>query len=274
MSNVEGYVSADTITGDIEVSSPVTGEVACRNCGHVDSGSFCPECGQKKTSGFVSLKEFLFDFVDDLFSYDSKLVRSLVPLVTKPGFLTNEYLARRRARYLLPSRLYILLSLVFFFFITRFDPFSVQDYPEVVDDPDTRQALAASGLTEAQFFAEIDDDANDAYSAAVALGVIPFFALGMKLMYITRRRFLTEHLIFTFHFCSFVLIALLPSIFFSGSDWVALLLIPPLVYLLFALRSVYHQSWFMTSIKGSVLYLYFVGLLVLAQELTLYWFIL
>jgi hypothetical protein len=45
---------------------------------------------------------------------DSRLWRTLAALMFKPGFLTQEFLSGRRARYLPPVRLYLVLSLAFF----------------------------------------------------------------------------------------------------------------------------------------------------------------
>lgn len=54
------------------------------------------------------------EFVEDLFHADHRVWRTLMPLLFKPGFLTNEYLRGRRVRYTPPFRLYIVLSLIFF----------------------------------------------------------------------------------------------------------------------------------------------------------------
>jgi len=40
--------------------------------------------------------------------------RSLQCLTFRPGFLTHEYLAGRRRRYVRPARLFVALSIVFF----------------------------------------------------------------------------------------------------------------------------------------------------------------
>lgn len=54
------------------------------------------------------------DLLDNLFSYDSRVYRTLVPLMTKPGFVCREYLAGKRVRYLPPFRLYLFASIIFF----------------------------------------------------------------------------------------------------------------------------------------------------------------
>ncbi|HUE48105.1 MAG TPA: DUF3667 domain-containing protein, partial [Steroidobacteraceae bacterium] len=51
---------------------------------------------------------------EDLTHADSRLWRTLNALLFKPGYLTREFLSGRRARYLPPVRLYLVLSVVFF----------------------------------------------------------------------------------------------------------------------------------------------------------------
>jgi len=45
---------------------------------------------------------------------DSRLWRTVWPLLARPGFLTREYFAGHRARYLQPFRLYLIMSVLFF----------------------------------------------------------------------------------------------------------------------------------------------------------------
>src|SRR5690606_24846872 len=63
----------------------------------------------------LSLRELVFDFIGDLFNYDSRFFRTMHPLLLKPGWVTTEYLRGRRQKYLPPVRMYIFASLLFFF---------------------------------------------------------------------------------------------------------------------------------------------------------------
>ncbi|NNF41272.1 MAG: DUF3667 domain-containing protein, partial [Woeseiaceae bacterium] len=57
----------------------------------------------------------------DLLELDSRLWRTLIPLLRRPGRLTRDYLEGRRARYMPPFRTYLVLSLIFFV-VAFFDP--------------------------------------------------------------------------------------------------------------------------------------------------------
>jgi Protein of unknown function (DUF3667) len=61
-----------------------------------------------------SLPHFMRVAAEDLTHADSRLWRTLAALLFRPGHLTREFLAGRRASYLPPVRLYLVLSVAFF----------------------------------------------------------------------------------------------------------------------------------------------------------------
>ena len=64
---------------------------------------------------------FFKHFLNDYFTFDSKIFRSIRPLFSKPGFLTLEYLSGRRVRYIPPLRLFIFSSIIFFLLLSLLD---------------------------------------------------------------------------------------------------------------------------------------------------------
>ncbi|MBL4715032.1 MAG: DUF3667 domain-containing protein [Bacteroidia bacterium] len=87
----------------------------CLNCGHeIKEEDFCSKCGQKNTNRNVSIHVFFQELIEDTFEIDSKLFRSLKPLLFKPGFLTIEFNSGKRAKYVSPIRMYLVISLLFF----------------------------------------------------------------------------------------------------------------------------------------------------------------
>ena len=54
------------------------------------------------------------EVMQDLVNLDSRVWRTLIALLSRPGKLTNEFIAGRRTFYLPPFRLYLVLSLIFF----------------------------------------------------------------------------------------------------------------------------------------------------------------
>lgn len=86
----------------------------CDNCGAALGGKYCGACGQRREAPVHSLWHFTQLATEDLTHADSRLWRTLGALLYKPGHLTREFLTGRRARYLPPVRLYLVLSVLFF----------------------------------------------------------------------------------------------------------------------------------------------------------------
>jgi len=93
----------------------------CLNCGTRLRGQYCGECGQRARNRLISLWQLLSEAFGDLLEFDSRLWRTLIPLLIRPGQLTRDYLEGRRARFMPPFRTYLVLSVIFFV-VAFFDP--------------------------------------------------------------------------------------------------------------------------------------------------------
>ena len=142
---------------------------ACLNCGHGVSGQYCGECGQRATTRLISLWELLRDAFGDLFELDSRLWRTMIPLLRRPGLLTMDYLQGRRARYMPPFRMYLVLSLLFFL-IAFFDP---QEKLAIFYEPPAGNAAIDAEADPAR-----RHEAREALEALVADGVLDASVLG------------------------------------------------------------------------------------------------
>lgn len=87
----------------------------CGNCHQPVSGRFCANCGQEDRTYMLSLGELVYEFVGDTFNFDSRFFRTMGPMLFRPGVLTTDYIRGRRQHYLPPVRMYIFVSLIFFF---------------------------------------------------------------------------------------------------------------------------------------------------------------
>lgn len=79
-------------------------------------GPYCFNCGQHAHESARSVSVLYHDAWHLVTHIDSRFWQSLYILLLKPGRLTKEYFAERRARYLPPVRLYLVLSVLFFAF--------------------------------------------------------------------------------------------------------------------------------------------------------------
>ena len=86
----------------------------CANCSAALDGKYCSQCGQKVAPLNPTLGEFLHELFHEIAHVDGKIVTTLRLLITKPGFLSIEHFEGRRARYIAPIRLYLLLSVLCF----------------------------------------------------------------------------------------------------------------------------------------------------------------
>lgn len=95
----------------------------CLNCHYtlsVPRPRHCGNCGQETDLHPPSLGEFVHEFVGHYVALEGALWRTLWALFFLPGRLTLEYFHGRRRRYVLPLRVYLSASFVFFvgFFTT------------------------------------------------------------------------------------------------------------------------------------------------------------
>jgi len=97
----------------------------CTNCGAAVSGRYCSACGQSIEYHLHSLRDFLGEAMEVLTHADSRLWRTLRSLLLQPGFLTQQFLQGRRARYLPPLRLYFVLSVLFFLIVSVTSPVTI-----------------------------------------------------------------------------------------------------------------------------------------------------
>ncbi len=147
---------------------------SCLNCGTELVGQYCGQCGQRATSRFISIFELLRDAFGDLFELDSRLWRTLLPLLIRPGLLTKDYLEGRRARYMPPFRMYLVLSVVFFVvaFFNPKDEFAILYEPEAES---ATEVQAPPGMTEQEVdekIAEARDEGRRAIQELVDEGVL------------------------------------------------------------------------------------------------------
>jgi hypothetical protein len=89
----------------------------CLNCGTILEGKFCHNCGQENLEIKESFGHMMNHAISDYFHFDHQFFHTIKPLLFKPGYLTNEYMAGRRAQYLHPVKMYIFISIVYFLLV-------------------------------------------------------------------------------------------------------------------------------------------------------------
>jgi Protein of unknown function (DUF3667) len=301
----------------------------CENCGAPMAGPFCAQCGQHAVDYRRSFGRVFADILDSFLNWDSKFFVTIGLLVLWPWRLTLAFLAGKRVRYVHPLRLYLLVSIVFFFGVHELARANLQakNYrdltpeeqaklntklsklpPEVQGEVKKEIEKSAKPKSETktpednQGFLEVGTDKDDANASpfekwlnrrlkerigehgvnakvfflalvsnlpAMMLCCIPLFALVLKVLYLFRRMFYIDHLIYALHIHAFAYLAILLIGFVSTglrhvaptlSGWtMAVLIVTGVLQLLFSIRRVYRQGWFMSLFKflfGGVIYLF------------------
>jgi hypothetical protein len=86
----------------------------CTNCGSPMMGAYCGVCGQPVETHRRSVFTLLHDFVKDIASFDSRILRTARALLFQPGELSLAFREGRTQRYVPAVRLYLFMSLIFF----------------------------------------------------------------------------------------------------------------------------------------------------------------
>jgi hypothetical protein len=258
---------------------------SCRNCGAAVDGAYCSTCGQETALRLPTLREFMREAAGRYVAFDGRFWRTVVALLARPGFLTREYLAGRRRRYIRPARLYLFATLIFFavtrLLIAPIDVFenrpdtlgqSKQESPDVNFDLqfDADDAIGSPALQKRwkHFMtlsksekAEQLGDGVLRYAPYAMFVLLPAFALLLKLVYLGSRRrhqrrprLFGEHLVFAAYDHAYVFVAATALLLVPGRAlaleigfWIVAL------YLLLSMRKVYGGSWIGLLLRAFVL---------------------
>lgn len=209
----------------------------CANCGSDDIGRYCSVCGQENVASARPLRDMAHDLLEDLLRVDAKLWTTLAALARYPGRLTLEYLQGKRVLRVSPLKLF--LSLVFLQVVLRsfapgwFDQSALDSQsqalqrgaailagvlpartpsPDATPQPapgEEKHWEACQDVLRRQEKAE-QERARKAWltgnATTVALLRIPLYALLFAALTRRQKRFYAEHLIFTLHLQSAILL--------------------------------------------------------------------
>jgi len=179
----------------------------CTNCGGPAS-DYCVRCGERQPGHHdLSVAHFAHEVVHEFVHLDSKLFRTLRDIVIKPGFLTEEYFAGRKSRYIAPLRLFLTLFALQFVAFTFYQPAAVYTLASMkkFDKVGALTRLidkraAKSHLTREETEQRIDERWHKNYSLLQLMNIAGV-AVVLKVLY--RKRYFAEHLVFAAHCLAF-----------------------------------------------------------------------
>ena len=208
-------------------------------CGQEAHENFCSHCGEKRHGDHdFSLKHVLAEAAEAFFHVDSKIFLTLKTLVTKPGRLTADFFLGRRKPYMSPLQTFFVCNLLFFILqpLTGLEilapPLRVFENNDLLGSTATRlvdRRLAHKHLSRTnpdQFkeFTERFDNVAHLQAKSLILVLSPMLAVVLAILNFARRRYFSEHIIFSLHAYAWWLLWLLANLVF-----LALVVVLPLL---------------------------------------------
>ncbi len=88
----------------------------CKNCEEKFQSTFrfCPHCGQQ-VKDQLTVKVLFYNTISNYFSFDARFLKSVLPLLLRPGYLASRFIEGKRLLYLHPAQMYLFIAVVFFF---------------------------------------------------------------------------------------------------------------------------------------------------------------
>ncbi len=186
-------------------------EAFCATCQQPLHGPYCSQCGEKKLDKHDKKIAHVFEELIHSFTHaDSKFLRSLKFLFTKPGFLTSEYLAGRRKPYSSPLSLFLIANLLYLLcgpvdtFSSRFTTIvKGQPYSEALT-PQVQAKMQKKHWT----YEQLEDRYNERSSHDAKLLLILYIfllSIPVALLFISRKRDYYDHFIFAMEYGNFIM---------------------------------------------------------------------
>jgi hypothetical protein len=143
----------------------------CKGCGAALAGEYCSTCGERRLGPeALSLRRFFVEAFEAVTNIEGKFPRSLWALLTEPGRLTAEYCVGRRAAWVRPFQLFLLVAIAFFLF-SGWQTFSTPLRIHLQSNNLVHRALAERLVTE-DLAAEFGAEAAPAVQAFRTRGVV------------------------------------------------------------------------------------------------------
>ncbi len=265
--------------------------IKCPNCENEYSSKFnyCPYCSQKNIDTDPKLIHFFSEFLSANFNLDSKIFITIKSLLLKPAELSKEFMAGKREKYITPVKLYLFISLIYFFILSG--DFSDKSQAVEINGPDT---VAADSSDISITIDDVEPDTlkgfdkilyhklkvmktpagkkvlMEKFNKNISLGMfvfIPFTAFLFFILFRSRIRYYLPNLIFTLHlqsllFLWFIVFNIIGFMFdYTILDFAKILFI---IYIIFRWIKSFYKTTTFNTIWRMILFFgtYFVFLLI------------
>jgi hypothetical protein len=184
-------------------------EHVCKSCDHEFVGLYCNLCGEKviepKDRKF---KSFLGNVLVATTFIDNKFLKSMWSTISKPGFLSREYVDGRRVMYMRPLQMFFILNLIYFLFPVL-QMFNSSLYTQLNVLPHSKLArkvvaeqLKQEGMTLSGFELMYNDKTTGLAKLLIVIFVV-LASLPLSLIFRKKNRYFTDHVAFSVELTSF-----------------------------------------------------------------------
>lgn len=90
----------------------------CANCDAPLIGPYCAACGQPRDTHRKSIWRLIWETIEHIVNFDSRIMRTSRALLFEPGELPRAFKENQTQRYVPAPRLYLFISLLFFVFLS------------------------------------------------------------------------------------------------------------------------------------------------------------
>lgn len=234
---------------------------------------YCHNCGQDLFSGRErSFWEIVYNAFDTIFAFDNKILRTLKYLIFFPGKLSKEYCDGKIIRYVMPSKLFWFITVIFLALFTM--TVRIEDKLGEIESEDTEvevivneMLIKESGDTGIEGIFD-DFQKEDLVKLLEIFGnyfpyimflMVPVFALLLQIFFWKKRRFYANQVVFSLHIHSFLFllftILLLLGEIFPNTEFTALWLWIPILYLIVSLYIFYKPKKRWLLLKTAIIML-------------------
>ncbi len=148
-------------------------DVECNNCGYIDRGVYCSNCGGHLKKNRISIPQLISSIVDFFSNFEDKYFRTFVSLTHRPVSFIIQYLDGVRDRYYIPFKYFFLNLSINFFIYTYFNISAINE---------NEFETEASQLLKLQSEVIFDTIINN-YGNFFSLMIIPLYVLATSLLF-------------------------------------------------------------------------------------------
>ena len=215
--------------------------IDCLNCGSVFQGSFCHQCGQKKSAP-ISLQRLYKDVIDQLSELDFSFWHTLRDLIKSPGKMVDAYLKGRRKYYTSPIRFSFIFVTIWVIFALSFI-FTEQtiSQPEILQG--TRNGIGF-------------------ISYVMYIFIFPVAWIQSKLLSKNQYSLIECYVFLLYQYAIWSLITLVCSIplmfFMEPIPMLGLINIPKFFWFIYALKSFHNHGWSRTIFSSLLIFISYI----------------